>query len=428
MKTTVTQKSYDEVMALPKVNHQKPIRPNIFWRTLLKVVSLPALIKTGFTCKRVGMENWKKGEPALILMNHSGFIDMEIVVSILYPRVFNIITTSDAFVGMDWLMRQIGCVPTNKFTTDPNLVRDMMHITRKQKSSVVLYPEASYSFDGTATEIGDSTGKLVKLLKVPVIMVRTEGAFHHTPLYNDLIVRNNKVSATMTYLLSPEDIERMSAEELDAIIREQFNYDHFKWQKENNIVEDHPERAKMLNRVLYKCPHCKAEGKTVGEGTTLTCTACGKVWEMDIYGQMQARDGETEFHHIPDWYRWQRECVREEILRGEYGLECDVDIVMARDTKKLYAVGSGHLSHTIDGGFVLDGCDGKLHFERKPLVSHSLYSDYFWYEIGDIINIGNAEFMYYCFPKNAGDVVAKTRLAAEEIYKIKKAEKEAAVK
>lgn len=423
MKITVTEnKTYDQVAALPKRKHQKPIKPNIFWRTLLKVVSLPAMIKTGFKCEKIGMEKLKKNEPALILMNHSGFIDMEIVVSILYPRPFNIVTTSDAFIGMDWLMRQIGCVPTNKFTTDPGLVRDMMHSVRKLNSSVVLYPEASYSFDGTHTEMGDSTGKLAKLLKVPVIMVKTEGAFHHTPLYNSLIVRHNKVSATMTYLLSPEQLEQMSAEEINAVIDEQFNYDHFAWQRDNKIVENHPERAKELNRVLYKCPHCNAEGKTVGEGTTLTCKACGKVWEMDEYGQMQAKDGKTEYHHIPDWFKWERQCVREEIERGEYRLECDVDILIARDTKKLYRVGSGHLVHTTDG-FVLDGCDGKLHYEHKPLVSHSLYSDYYWYEIADVICIGNADTMYYCFPKGVGDVVAKTRLAHEEIYKIKKTEK-----
>ncbi|MBQ7327136.1 MAG: 1-acyl-sn-glycerol-3-phosphate acyltransferase [Clostridia bacterium] len=427
MKITVTEnKTYAEIMAMPKPKHEKPKKPNIFWRTLLKLVSLPSMIKTGFKCKKVGMERLGKKEPALILMNHSGFIDMEIVVSILYPRPLNIVTTSDAFIGMDWLLRQIGCIPTNKYTPDPTLVRSMLHAVRKHKSSVVLYPEASYSFDGTATEIGDCTGGLIKLLKVPVVMVKTEGAFHHTPLYNNLHVRHNKVSATMTYLLSPEDIERMSVDEINAVVNEQFSFDHFKWQKETQQVYDQPDRAEGLNRVLYKCPHCMAEGKMVGEGTTLTCNACGKVWEMDVYGQMVARDGNTEIAHIPDWYKWERQCVREEILRGEYSLDCDVDILMTRDTKKLYRIGSGHLTHDVDRGFILDGCDGQLHFERKPLVSHTLYADYFWYELGDIINIGNADYMYYCFPKGVGDVVAKTRLAAEEIYKIKKAEKAAA--
>ena len=39
--------------------------------------------------------------------------------------------------------------------------------------------------------------------------------------------------------------------------------------------------------------------------------------------------------------------------------------------------------------------------------------------MGDIICIGNQDVLYYCFPQG-GDVVAKTRLAAEELYKLKK--------
>ena len=37
-----------------------------------------------------------------------------------------------------------------------------------------------------------------------------------------------------------------------------------------------------------------------------------------------------------------------------------------------------------------------------------------------MICIGNNDVLYYCFPKNAGDVVAKTRMATEELYKLKK--------
>jgi hypothetical protein len=57
------------------------------------------------------------------------------------------------------------------------------------------------------------------------------------------------------------------------------------------------------------------------------------------------------------------------------------------------------------------------------LASYSLYSDYYWYETGDVICIGNANVLYYCFPKDGRDVVAKTRLATEEIYKIAKQKK-----
>lgn len=59
-----------------------------------------------------------------------------------------------------------------------------------------------------------------------------------------------------------------------------------------------------------------------------------------------------------------------------------------------------------------------LNYRQEPISSYSLYSDFFWYEIGDVICIGNDKVQYYCFPQNCGDVVAKARLACEELYKL----------
>ena len=75
------------------------------------------------------------------------------------------------------------------------------------------------------------------------------------------------------------------------------------------------------------------------------------------------------------------------------------------------------MTHTKEG-FHLTGCDGKLDYHQHPLGSYSLYSDYYWYEIGDGICIGNTKVLYYCFPKGSEDVVSKTRIATEELYKL----------
>ena len=158
------------------------------------------------------------------------------------------------------------------------------------------------------------------------------------------------------------------------------------------------------------------EGKTVGVGDLLVCHACGKAYRLEESGEMRAVEGVTEISHSPSWYDWERECVRRELEEGTYSLETDVEIAMIVNHKALYMVGEGHLSHGA-GGFLLTGCDGKLSYEQKPLAAYSLNSDYFWYEIGDMISIGDRERLYYCFPKKKG-VVAKTRLAVEELYKM----------
>ena len=38
-----------------------------------------------------------------------------------------------------------------------------------------------------------------------------------------------------------------------------------------------------------------------------------------------------------------------------------------------------------------------------------------------MICIGGGDALYYCFPQDCGDVVARTRQAAEELYKLRRA-------
>lgn len=284
-----------------------------------------------------------------------------------------------------------------------------------------MFPEAGYSFDGRATTLPRGLGMLLKRLNVPVVTVITDGAYLRTPLFNELKNRRIKVNAHIKCLLTPDEIKGKTVAELDAILDSEFAFDAYAKQYETKTVIDESFRAQGLHRVLYRCPNCNSEGAMVGEGTTLSCGKCGKVYEMDAYGRMNALDGKTEFTHIPDWYDWQRECVKREIEQGEYSLETDVSIGIMRDHKAYYEVGEGILTHG-ENGFRLIGCDGKLEYSHSALASHTINADFYWYTIGDCISIGNREMLYYCFPKT-NIPVAKIRLASEEIYKIKRAEK-----
>lgn len=289
-----------------------------------------------------------------------------------------------------------------------------------------MYPEASYTFDGTATPPPKSLAKCLKLLKAPVVMIRTEGAFLRDPLYNCLQKRNVTVTAKVSLLLTPEEIRAKSPAELNAILKDAFTFDGFQWQKDNRVRITEPFRADGLERVLYKCPICGTEGKMLGKGTRLHCGSCGTDWELDEYGYLRQNDGTEapadhsfDFTHIPDWYRWERACVRKEIADGTYRMELPVKILALVNTDAAYEIGTGTLLHTPEG-FRLTGCGGALDYRQSAAASYSLYADYFWYEIGDMICIGNTDIQYYCFPQLADGesaIVAKARIAAEELFK-----------
>ncbi len=423
MRTITKRKSYEKVMAIPQETHQKPMRQIKAIRMLLKFLAGFDLRATDFSYETIGMERLGKKEPCLILMNHSSFIDLEIAAYMLAGRPFHVVCTKDAFVGLGPILRLLGCISTKKFINDIHLVKDMRYAIKDLKGSILMYPEASYSFDGTATPLPESLGKCVKFLKVPVVIIRTHGAFIRDPLYNGLQRRKVKVSATMEYLLSAEEVQQKSVEELNDILQKSFQFDNFREQQENAIEVTEDFRADGLHRVLYRCPHCEMEDCMYGKGTTIRCKECGQEYELTETGFLQVTSGTGGFTHIPDWYQWERECVRKELEDGSYKLDIDVKIYMLVNTKCIYRVGEGHLTHTREG-FHLTGCNGQIDYRQLPQSSYSLYSDFNWYQIGDMICVGDENIQYYCFPKNGENVVAKTRLAAEELFKLRKEKKQ----
>ncbi len=420
--TKTKEMAYRDVMALPRPAHKKPRKPSRVLSLVMRAASASELKQVHFTYTCKNMERAGRG-PWLILMNHSSFTDLSVVSGILFPRRYNIVITADAYIGKPGLMRMLGCIPTNKFVSDISLITDIKYALHHNKMSVLMFPEACYPPDGCTSRMPEKMGELFRLLKVPVVVIKTEGSFIRDPLYNEQKKRKATVSATIECLLTPEEIETTPTDVMDQMLRDAIQIDNFALQQAHGVKVTEDFRADGLHRVLYRCPHCQTEGQTVGKGITLTCHGCGKSWELTEDGYMQAIAGETEFAHIPDWYNWERSVVNAEVDNGTYVLDTDVEIYMGVDYKAMYHVGAGHLHHD-QNGFTLDGDDGDLHVTQSPLHSFTLNADYYFYCMGDLIAIGKRGEIYYCFPKDK-DVVSRARFAAETLYDRAKVEKTA---
>ncbi|MBR5217454.1 MAG: hypothetical protein IKV68_03735, partial [Oscillospiraceae bacterium] len=56
MKITVKKRSYEQVMALPRPKHKRPLKPNIFFRILIRLLAIPDLMSARFTYETERME------------------------------------------------------------------------------------------------------------------------------------------------------------------------------------------------------------------------------------------------------------------------------------------------------------------------------------------------------------------------------------
>lgn len=397
-----------------------PIRQPLIIVFLIWILCKFALIGKKYKVEKINMEGLKP--PYIMLSNHMYFIDFELAAMGTFPHRVNNVVSVDGYYRRPWLMELIGAICTRKFTMDLHLIKSINRVL-KRGDILSMYPEARYSPCGTTSFLPDSLGKLIKMNKVPVVVVIHRGNHLHSPFWNYRKKRKAVHHTTMTQILTADQVKNMSVDEINAALKEAFEYDDYRYQKENRIKITEEYRAEGLHKVLYQCPHCMAESKMTSEGTVLKCTECGKEWNWDEDGNLRALNGETEFTHIPDWFDWEREQVRKQIENGEYSFEDEVEVYSLPRCWTFKKLGKAKLTHDPENGFVLEGFyNGKPYrVQRIPAQTNSLHIeyDYCYIKPFDCVDISTEKDSFYCYPTKK-DVVTKLAFATEEIFKMKK--------
>ncbi len=390
-------------------------------RPLTWLLSYPEVLKHHLKINKVNMKGLKP--PYILLCTHHSFIDFKVTTAALFPYPANYVVAIDGFIGREWLLRQVGCICKRKFTNDITLVKQIQHSLENNKSVCAIYPEARYSLIGTTAILPESLGKLVKLFKYPVVVLNMHGDYLQQPVWN-LNKRKVPLKADMTQIITAEEIHSIDLATINKRINEAFIYDEYKWQKDNNIHITYPKRAEGLHQILYLCPNCLAEHQMASKDHEIWCTACHKRWQMTTLGQLQSLDGQTEFSHIPDWYEFEREHVKKEILSGEYYFEDEVIVDALPNAKGYIRLGKGRLIHDYEGfhlsGF-FDGVDFKL--DKEPLSLYSLHVEYNYFKKGDCLDLSTLNDTFYIYPQTRQNVVTKLHFATEEMYKLAKLNK-----
>ena len=403
-----------DMLAIPKKQKLRPLA----W-----AISYPDVWKHKAKIQKINMDGIQP--PYVLLCNHNAFLDFKVTTAAIFPLRANYVVaidgftspTKNGFTSREWLLRTVGCICKRKFTNDAILVRQLNRVV-KNGDIAVLYPEARYSLCGTNAVLPESLGKLCKLLKVPVVSLIMHGHHVNSPVWN-LGDRGVKpVESQMTCLFTAETLAKASAEEVNQKINETFTYDDFAWQRERGIRIAYPKRAEGLHKVLYQCPHCKAEYRMASEGKELYCKACGKHWEMDELGSLHATSGETEFSHIPDWYEWERGNVRLEVESGSYHFSAPVRVMSLPNANGYIPIGEGTLTHNMDG-FTVRGTGeyGEFEMEKPVPTLYSCHIELNYLEkYGDCVDLNTLEDTWYCYPHDCDFSVVKIALATEELY------------
>ncbi|NLW53319.1 MAG: hypothetical protein GXY99_00235 [Clostridiaceae bacterium] len=252
-----------------------------------------------------------KNENYLILSNHTGSLDPLMLAMSFNRPIF--------FVASDHLFRLgivskiidflVAPIPIIKSQQDLQALRDIS-LELATGNTVALFPSGSRSVSGPEQPIPRATGKLLKILKVPVLLYRLEGGYLTSPRWARSH-RRGKMSGRVIYKLTADDIERYTVEELDEIMHEYLDANPYAGKEKNTISYLGRNYAQYLERIFWKCPSC-LRLKTLKSRKDIVFCDCGFRLRYNSKGYFEAA-GDTvsdqshaeRFPHVDSFYQWQ---------------------------------------------------------------------------------------------------------------------------
>ena len=283
--------------------------------------------------------------PYIIVGNHSSFYDFVYAVRAFYPERVNFVVARKYFhySGLRWVMKTARAIPKSLYQTDMNTVVTMFNIL-KQGGVIGIFPEGQISINGISIDNGEAIAKFVRRAGVPVVRLLTGGAYFGNPPWAKN-ARRGLVESHVDLVLTREQTQELSPQEIMDRIRESIFMDSYAWQESKGSEYRGRNLARGLENILYICPSCAGEFTIDTEGNSIRCSSCGAEADFCEDGHLKWTKG-SFFRHIGDWHFWQVEREKREIAqKNAFCVSEPVELAMLNGTGKGFdVVGSGIFS------------------------------------------------------------------------------------
>lgn len=245
---------------------------SVIYAGFFRFVKLLRGRKQRLSVDRTGLEGLEP--PFIILCNHESFYDFYYLRA-LFPDINPAFVVNRHILSIPAIRRlckKAGFIPKKLFNTDFSAPCGIMRAV-KAGYAAAIFPEGRLSLTGREYPIVERSGAFYKKLGVPLAVCGISGAYFANPKWRKRFYRSDiRVSARR--VISAEELQTLSAEELNDIIASSLRYD-----ESASPVNSYPRRKRLaegLENVLYRCVHCGGLYTTRGVGRELVCSACGK--------------------------------------------------------------------------------------------------------------------------------------------------------
>ncbi|MBP5231720.1 MAG: hypothetical protein ILO68_08310, partial [Clostridia bacterium] len=121
----------------------------------------------------------------------------------------------------------------------------------------------------------------LKHYRIPVYFLRMRGQYL-TSTKHFLEERKGYTEAELVLLYTPEQLDAMTADEIQDGINEAFRHDEFDWNREKGYRWNmHGRSCEHLHEICYRCPRCGEDLSMEGKGSVIRCKVCGNGAELD---------------------------------------------------------------------------------------------------------------------------------------------------
>ena len=241
----------------------------------------------------------------VVLFNHQTAFD-QFFVSLSFHRPVYFIASEDLF-SKGWVSRLISWIaapiPFCKSTSDASAIMTCMRIA-KAGGSVGLSPEGNRTYSGTTEHMKPSIVKLVRSFKLPLALYRIEGGYGVQPRWSHTL-RRGKMRSYVSRVVTPEEYNAMSDDELFLLIQKELYVD----ERKDLALFYSKKSAEYLERAMYVCPRCGLSAFET-KNDIISCKRCHLSARYLPNKQLQGIDEPFPFTYVKDWYDAQNDFVR----------------------------------------------------------------------------------------------------------------------
>lgn len=254
----------------------------------------------------------------IVISNHSDALDPIYILCSLKKYVRFVMGDHVIFnpVVKFFLKTMCGWIVKGRDNHPSVLIEEMM-ASAKEGVPLGLFAEGTITPNGETGFFSPRTGQLVKDLGVALITYRVKGGFFHTPRWGTGL-RKGRIHAGVVNEYSPEELQQMTAEEINEIIKRDIYVNAFEEQRKRLRYYKGKNLAEHIERILYVCPHCKQIGTLHSQGNFLTCE-CGYKVEFGQDGFFHQCEKALVFDNVLDWDKWQKGIWKDKVLNTADG-------------------------------------------------------------------------------------------------------------